>query len=382
MKATVVIGANWGDEGKGLMVDYLANKKHADLVVRFNGGAQAGHTVVTPEGKRHVFSHFGSGTFLGIPTYLYKYFVLNPVLFREEHEQLKEFKPVVFVDSRSYVTTPFDMMFNQMLEESRGNERHGSCGVGIGATMERCEKDASNIINTYGSRSFDSLLKVRQYYLEMLAWLQYKKMIDHKLFIKWNKLFQDKSFITKYIEDCEYMQDNTHFINVFDYKYEHAIFEGAQGLALDQNMGNFPYVTRSNTGMRNVIKAQREFGFDIDEIVYVTRTYLTRHGADPNFKNAWYPDEMPSSIVDNTNVENSWQGPIQFSELNKHEALLLDERVETDLTSNGISTTDDRLKLAITHWDQLENDEYKLMCDYKSHGPARNDVEEVRNAST
>ena len=66
MTAQVIIGANYGDEGKGLISDYLVDREQAKIVIRFNGGAQAGHTVVTLDGKRHVFKHFGSGTFQGI----------------------------------------------------------------------------------------------------------------------------------------------------------------------------------------------------------------------------------------------------------------------------------------------------------------------------
>lgn len=81
-RADVVIGSAFGDEGKGLITDVLAAKNAGEtLVVRFNGGAQAGHTVTTPEGQRHVFSHIGSGTFTGSATFLSRFFVVNPILF-------------------------------------------------------------------------------------------------------------------------------------------------------------------------------------------------------------------------------------------------------------------------------------------------------------
>ena len=87
MKISVVIGANYGDEGKGLATDYLASQGTKSLVVRFNGGAQAGHTVVTPDGCRHVFHHFGSGVFAEADTFLSKFFIVNPILFRTEFEE-------------------------------------------------------------------------------------------------------------------------------------------------------------------------------------------------------------------------------------------------------------------------------------------------------
>ncbi len=137
--ADVVIGANFGDEGKGLMTDYYAAKADS-IVVRFNGGAQAGHTVVTPDNKRHVFSHIGSGSFAGAETFLSRYFVCNPLLFRKEWDVLspKCAIPQIHVDAAAIVTTPYDMMINQIAEDLRGSGRHGSCGMGFGETIERC----------------------------------------------------------------------------------------------------------------------------------------------------------------------------------------------------------------------------------------------------
>ena len=126
-RADVVIGSAFGDEGKGLATDVLASKRPGEtFVVRFNGGAQAGHTVVTPEGQRHVFSHFGSGTLAGAATFLSKFFVVNPILYHREREQLKWLgvSANVFVDLRSMVTTPFDMFVNTALERHRRSARH------------------------------------------------------------------------------------------------------------------------------------------------------------------------------------------------------------------------------------------------------------------
>ena len=96
--AHVVIGANYGDEGKGLMTDYLADKYQAEVVVRFNGGAQAGHTVVTPAGQRHVFSHFGSATLSGSRTFLSKHFVANPILFLKE--KMKQIQTLILMQDQ------------------------------------------------------------------------------------------------------------------------------------------------------------------------------------------------------------------------------------------------------------------------------------------
>lgn len=143
MVAKVVIGANFGDEGKGLMTDYFcrqaALKGENCLVILHNGGAQRGHTVVTPGRKRHVFRHFGSGTFTGADTYLSEDFILNPMVFRREWEELEEIgiNTKVYVNPKCIITTPFDMILNQIIEEYRKGDRHGSCGMGIHETIIR-----------------------------------------------------------------------------------------------------------------------------------------------------------------------------------------------------------------------------------------------------
>ena len=88
-RCSIVIGRLWGDEGKGHMTDILCNSPKS-LNVRFNGGAQASHTVVTPDNKRHAFRHFGAGTFAGAKTYLSEYFIVNTGAFSKELRELKE----------------------------------------------------------------------------------------------------------------------------------------------------------------------------------------------------------------------------------------------------------------------------------------------------
>lgn len=143
----VVIGANFGDEGKGLITDYFCKRLSENgsvLNIRFNGGAQAGHTVVVPtlgQQKRHVFSHFGAGSFVNdTDTYLSGNFILNPILFCRERDEVYRnfwFYPKVYIHENCKITTPFDMLVNQIVERSRGDQRHGSCGVGINETVVR-----------------------------------------------------------------------------------------------------------------------------------------------------------------------------------------------------------------------------------------------------
>ena len=112
---SIVIGSLWGDEGKGHMTDILCNFPNT-LNVRFNGGSQASHTVVTPDKKRHAFRHFGAGTFSGAKTYLSEKFIVNTVAFSiERNELINKFNiiPTIFVNPNCIVTTPWDVYINQ-----------------------------------------------------------------------------------------------------------------------------------------------------------------------------------------------------------------------------------------------------------------------------
>src|SRR5258706_12121472 len=108
MKAIAVVGSAWGDCGKGAAVDKLASANPNSLVMRFNGGGQSGHTVTLPDGRRHIFSHFGSGALAGAPSHLSEHFVVNPRIFVKEREELRALGANlnISVDSKSLVTTP------------------------------------------------------------------------------------------------------------------------------------------------------------------------------------------------------------------------------------------------------------------------------------
>lgn len=352
-KASVVIGANWGDEGKGLMTDYLCRKKGADLVVRFNGGAQAGHTVVTKDGKRHVFSHIGSGYFAGVPTYLSEHFIINPILFRKEYEALgipDDYK--IYRHPKCLITTPWDMIANQIKETLRGNDRHGSCGAGINETVQR---EGTMLIEHVWGELADAQCFWEEYFESRILpdWAKdaYRRAADIN-----EQFAEDLLFIYRHTSEA------------ITPPFNYAIFEGAQGLALDQFMGNFPHVTRSNTGVRNVIDLQRRMGFELDEIVYVTRTYLTRHGADPNFIDHPFPPE----VVDKTNIPNEWQGRLRYAPLD----MSVKERIATDIRANGLGNLRLKVRLAMTHADQIPVSAHQFPPDYVSYGETAEDVKE------
>ena len=292
-------------------------------MIRFNGGAQAGHTVVSPEGIRHIFSHFGSGTLAGASTYLSKYFIVNPILFNREYDVLikKGIVPRVYVSPECIVTTPFDMMINQVIEKRRDGDRHGSCGYGIFETINRNTHHHFTLVEWW-ENDFRSRLKlIRDEWLPNR--LRQLRLNSYDL----DPSYKDDALIEKFLDDCWLFLERTRAdtLNAERAAARTIIFEGAQGLLLDQdNTADMPYLTPSNTGLRNVMTLAESMGMGIDEIEahYVSRTYLTRHGPGP------LPNEMDMGLTCKTNVENTWQGKLRYAPLDL-EALI--ERVNGDV---------------------------------------------------
>ena len=331
MKARAVIGANFGDEGKGLMTDYLVHKHKSDLVIRFNGGAQAGHTVELADGRRHVFGHFGSGAFAGAATLLSKHFIVNPMIFKKERLVLEEKAPVnldIFIDIFAPVTTPFDMLINQLVEKKRGLARHGSCGMGIGETIERGEQFFD--LRVHHLRNTDSLRTLL--YTIRDNWVPIRK-VQLELGDEFDHIIMNDGLIESYIADVLYLLDHSQLCmsNTILRKAHNPIFEGAQGLLLDQGHEYFPYVTRSNTGIKNVLELMGP-DFDILDVTYMTRAYLTRHGAGPLRREL---QKKPFSLIeDKTNIPNDWQGNLRFAYLDID---LLKNTIVKDLMNNKLN---------------------------------------------
>lgn len=353
--ATVVIGAGFGDEGKGLLTDFHAAPFGSDCIVaRFNGGAQAGHTVVLPGGRRHVFSHFGSGTLAGAATFLSKHFVSNPLLFRRERIELDgNFgvgAPAVFADERGLVTTPYDMLANQFAETARGGGKHGSCGVGFGETIERSLTERFRIQISDLSDAAKLRAKLddirRNWTPARLNKLNVLKLTDEQM----NLLAAD-NLRDDFVEAAVEFYANVRLAepNILTSRAK-IVFEGAQGLMLDEDYGWFPHVTRSHTGLKNAVETALEAGINRLECVYATRAYATRHGA------GLLPHELPgkpfAKIEDATNIANPHQGKLRFGWLDVD---TLGAAIRHDLKryAPGANFKITR-KLAVTCLDQLD----------------------------
>lgn len=317
MNTKAVIGLGFGDEGKGLTTNFLCLQNPDALVVRYSGGQQAGHTVVL-DGKRHVFSNFGSGTLNGNATYWSKYCTIDPIGIYNEMQILLKLgiTPILYIDGKCPVTTPMDKQINQTKDIT-----NGTCGTGVGTTLQREEM-------------FYSLLFEDLFHPSILG-------------IKLNLLRE--RFLPgpqEYIDVFRHCVD--YILNSRDIKIVYGmptgkdlIFEGSQGLLLDQHYGFFPHVTRSNTGSTNIA----ELGF-IPEFWCITRAYQTRHGNGP-MTNQDIKHNFKLNPLE-TNVFNKFQGEFKVS--------LLD----LDLLEYGIMKDSliscHRDNLVITCLDQVQDD--------------------------
>lgn len=332
-KAHVVIGSGYGDEGKGLFTQYFSSLSNRSIVIRFNGGAQAGHTIISKNGDRHVFGHFTANSFLeNSKGYLSKHFIVNPIMYLQELEQLKllGLNPITACHSQCYITTPYDMIINQWLEISRGtSSRHGSCGLGIGETVHR---------NEIAGKSFKIIdlingIDLKEKLTELREFFKYRaEELNLSYFFEKNEVVLSDNIIEHFISDLLEMKNNLLcgvdlFSDLYFSGYD-VVFEGAQGLLLDQIMGDFPHVTRSNTGLKNVIDICIENNIKNLDVLYATRCYKTRHGAGS--LNHELKEKPYENIVDATNIHNEFQGSLRFAYIDVDE---LKNTIEKDISS-------------------------------------------------
>ncbi|MFT8342924.1 adenylosuccinate synthetase [Clostridium beijerinckii] len=372
----VVIGSNFGDEGKGLMIDYMCSINENPVVIRFNSSAQAGHTVVTPDSKRHIFGHFGAGSLQGIPTFLSNYFSVNPLLFLKEYDELIKIGiiPITMIDTNCPVVIPQDMILNQILERHRGNNKHGSCGLGYNESIVRNSMDRYKITcgDIFSGIYKDKLELIKKEYIDKRLEQLNLKSLDPQLNLKpsndnlMNILF-DANIIEHFIYDVDNnFKSKVEMSNIESIleNYQTPIFEGAQGLMLSEDYKYFPYVTHSKTGISNVIDLLEKAKLsELDiEVIYVTRSYLTRHGAGP------IPNEMKDkpykNITDLTNIQNEFQGVLRFAPLDID---LLSENIENDYNKMHFKSKNKKINIsksiAITCLDQIDNNKAEYYKD-------------------
>lgn len=331
MKAIVTVGLGFGDEGKGTITDYLVDKyapKDRALVVRYCGGAQAGHNVHVKSSdgvKKHTFSQWGAGCLArqNCTTYLHRNVIIDPFGLKMERDHLDMLGAgtnKAIVHPMCLVTTRYHRAINRIRELKRNpygqdGHRHGSCGMGIGETRSYHLQ--------YGSDALfagDLMDRDKTIYKLSLIKNRYAQLVQSDEFR--NVVGNDTTtvYLAQLFEPTEF-EDATRYFQIsgklmsYDVskvlEHDLAIFEGSQGTLLDEWHGFHPHTTWSSVTDKTAFEVAQELGVKEWAVIGLTRSYLTRHGNGP------MPEPLfkPKAFVDQGNPDNDWQGGIRVAPL-------------------------------------------------------------------
>ena len=349
MKAFVVVDLGFGDAGKGLMTDYLVRRHEAELVVRFNGGAQAGHNVVEGTGRQHTFSQLGSGTFVpGVRTHLAGPVVVHPTALRVEAEHLEALGERnvlrrISIDPACLVTTPFQQAAGRLRELLRSGERHGSCGVGVGETVADALADPELAVR-FGELRQPARLRDRLEAQRVRKWAEFSAQAGggpNADVARELQLLASSDVTERWLTAAADVAQAVRIAgdeSVHDAKGS-VVFEGAQGVLLDEAFGFHPFTTWSHctpAGARDLL-SRIGWAHPV-ETVGVLRAYAVRHGPGP------LPTEdalLAAKTSERHNQDGPWQGPVRKGWL---DLVLLDYALRA---CRGVDA------LAVTHLDAL-----------------------------
>jgi adenylosuccinate synthase len=363
--AHIVIGLGYGDEGKGLMVDYLCRRHQARLVIRFSGGPQPTHTVQLKDGKRHSFAQFGAGTFIpDCYTYLSDYMCIEPYALLNEYQALyalgiDDALKRLYIDPFCTVITPYHWLANRLRESARAENRHGSCGMGL----HECKKDRKNGYKIYAnglSHARHALAEIKGRKLSQLYVLSKTNTRCAEYYEKIRK--EDTSKVADFYAEAASKFKLAERDLLKSYR-ENVVFEGSQGVLLDKHAGFYPYVTHSHTTFKNAEELlERMYHKTIK--VGVIRTYMTKHGAGP------FPTEALLGFEEKANMNGEWQGAFRQGYL------------DIPAIKYAIKCVSGVDELAVTHWDQNALTETQVQrlgepIKYQSFGPTAEDVREI-----
>ncbi|MFD0686746.1 adenylosuccinate synthetase [Actinomadura fibrosa] len=330
MGHVIVVDLGFGDAGKGTVVDRLCEAAGVAAVVRFNGGAQAAHNVVARDGRAHTFAQFGSGTFTpGVRTHLSRFMLVDPLALAAEAGHLRalgvpDALDRLTVDRDALLTTPYHRAANRAREAARGAARHGSCGMGIGETASYAlaHDDAPRAGDCLSpARLRRRLAALRDWYLA--AFPSGGDVPDVDACADAFLAFAERVRIV----------GGGHLHRLL--REGDVVFEGAQGVLLDEWHGFHPYTTWSTTTFANAETLLAEAGETATRLG-VLRTYATRHGPGPFVTE---DARLTATLPEAHNGTGPWQGAFRVGHL---DAVAL--RYALELTG-GVDG------LAVTHLD-------------------------------
>jgi adenylosuccinate synthase len=342
-RAIITVGLGFGDEGKGATVDFLVRQFDADLVIRYCGGSQAAHNVQVPDGRRHTFSQFGAGTLAapsgGVKTWLGPQVIIDPPAMLREALHLKEMGvanplSLLSVHPSCLVATAWHRALNRLREIARGKDVHGSCGQGMGETRAYWLRYGSDSLFAGDLRNRTvladklelqrqrSLLQMQEIIPEISSSLYSSATPDDLEDSAVKALPRHSGFHQEIIKVELDNLSNEALANQLAAPFEQGvalsnqvprcgetvIFEGAQGVLLDEYRGFPPYTTWSTVTDHHAWDLVSAMGVESVAVLGLTRAYTTRHGAGPL---PTWSEELTAQFQDPGNPFNRWQGSLK-----------------------------------------------------------------------
>ena len=312
-----LLGLGFGDCGKGRFTDQLCGEWGAHTVVRFNGGAQAGHNVVLADGRHHTFSQFGAGSFhAGVATVLASPVVVHPTALLVEGEVLRR-KGVadamarLWIDARCRVTTPFHQAAGRLREWARGAQPHGSCGVGVGETVRHALAAPGEALHYGELRQPTSVLEKLEASRQTLRREFGGFAASHPDAAQELAMLDDASLPARWLAAVQPLLRLSPPASGDQIGARLALpgtvlFEGAQGVLLDEWRGFHPHTTWSTISTSAVEALLHDAGIAARvEHLGVLRSYLTRHGAGPM---PTHDAALDARLAEPHNSDAGWQG--------------------------------------------------------------------------
>lgn len=285
MKVDVLLGLQWGDEGKGKVVDVLTPRY--DVVARFQGGPNAGHTLEF-EGKKYVLRSIPSGIFQhGQTNIIGNGVVLDPVLFREEAEALCEsgidLKNVLKISKKAHLILPTHRLLDAANEAAKGSAKIGTTGKGIGPTYtDKVSRNGLRVGDTLSPDFHNRYEAAKKRHISMMAGLG---VTEHPALAEMEQKWFDA---IGYLQQYDLI-DSEHFINRSLRDGKKVLCEGAQGTMLDVDFGSYPFVTSSNTVCAGACTGLGVAPNKIGRVFGIFKAYCTRVGSGP----------FPTELFDN-----------------------------------------------------------------------------------
>jgi adenylosuccinate synthase len=354
-RAIITVGLGFGDEGKGATVDFLTRKHDAELVVRYCGGSQAGHNVQLVDGRRHTFAQFGAGSLAPSRprTYLGPSVVIDPPALRREAGHLSELglkapTELLTVHPRCLVTTYWLKMLNQLRELARGAAKHGSCGQGIGEARSYWLRYGADAVFAADLQTADVLrdkleLQRQRLLLELQPLAAHVDVASLRGLDLW-----DVSAAAVAGELRDAVGDGlTVAVQVPDCRT--AVFEGAQGVLLDEYRGFHPYTTWSTVTPHHAWELVEQMRAEEVALLGIIRAYSTRHGEGPL---PTFSSELTARLKDPGNPANRWQGSLRCGWL------------DMPLLRYAAAVTGPLDGIVVNHLDQIRGAECLICSDY------------------